>query len=100
MKIILQADDFGRSHEMNIAIDYAMKHHMVFSTSLLMGSQYTKEAIEMAFAGEYIKDVHCHLNLAACRSVGNHFVPLSDEYKQSRFCKNDEFANAAYYHAD
>lgn len=100
MKVILSADDFGRSHSMNIAIDYAMRNHMVCSTSLIMGSEFTNEAIDMAISGGYIQDVHCHLNLAACRKVGNHFVPLNDEYKQSRFCKNGEFDNYKYYHKD
>jgi len=100
MRIILSADDFGRSHEMNLAIDYAMKNKMVFSTALIMGSQFTQEAVDMAFEGGYIGDVHCHLNLASGINVGNHFVPLNDEYKKSRFCKDGEFANANYYRAD
>ena len=82
MKIILSADDFGRSHEMNLAIDYTMRNRIVYSTSLLMGSQFTEEAAKMAFEGGYVHNVHCHLNLATCTSVGNHFVPLNEEYKK------------------
>ncbi len=100
MKIILSADDFGRSHEMNMAIDYAMRNHMVCSTALLMGSEFTEEAVGLAFAGGYIQNVHCHLNLAPCRRVGNHFIPLNDAYKKSRFCRDGEFASTKYYHAD
>ena len=100
MKIILSGDDFGRSHEMNLAIDYAMRNGLICSTALLMGSEYTNEAVELAFSGEYVHNVHCHLNLAACISVGNHFVPLNEEYKKSRFCKNGEFANVRYYKPD
>lgn len=100
MKIILSADDFGRSHEMNLAINYAMRNEIVYSTSLLMGSQFTEEAAEMALEGEYVHNVHCHLNLAACTNVGNHFVPLNDEYKKSRFCKDGEFLNAWYGKVD
>ena len=100
MKVILSADDFGRSHEMNLAIDYAMRNKMVYSTALIMGSEYTQEAVDMAIAGGYIGDVHCHLNLAACVKVGNHFVPLSEAYKKGRFCKDGEFANVQYYRAD
>ena len=100
MKIILSGDDFGRSHEMNLAIDHAMRHGMICSTALIMGSEFTEEAVEMARQGGYIQNVHCHLNLAACRSVGNHFVPLNEDYKKSRFCKNGEFASAWYYKPD
>ena len=100
MKIILSADDFGRSHEMNLAIDYTMRNRIVYSTSLLMGSQFTEEAAKMAFEGGYVHNVHCHLNLAACTSVGNHFVPLNEEYKKSRFCKDGKFLSTRYYKAD
>lgn len=100
MKMILSADDFGRSHEMNLAIDYAIKNNMVLSAALLMGSEYTEEAVRMAVAGGYIRDVHCHLNLAACRKAGNHFVPLNEAYKKSRFCRDGEFASAKYYRPD
>lgn len=100
MKIILSADDFGRSHEMNMAIDYAMRNQMVCSAALIMGSEFTDEAVGLALEGGYIGDVHCHLNLSACRSVGNHFVPLNDAFKKSRFCKDGEFSNARYYRAD
>ena len=100
MKVILSADDFGRSHSMNLAIDYAMRNRLACSTALLMGSDYTNEAVELALDGGYIQQVHCHLNLASCRSVGNHFVPLNEAYKKSRFCKGGEFASASYYHAD
>ncbi len=101
MIVILSADDFGRSHSMNLAIDYAMRNHLVFSTALLMGSEFTSEAVEMAFDGNYISDVHCHLNLATCKSMGNHFVPLNENYKKSRFCTEDgEFKSIQYYRLD
>ena len=100
MKIILSADDFGRSHEMNLAIDYAMRNRLVCSTALLMGSEYTEEAVGMAFDGGYIGDVHCHLNLNSCLRAGNHFVPLNEAYKQSRFCRDGEFADVRYYRPD
>ena len=100
MKIILQADDFGRSHEMNTAIDYSMQNGLAWSTALLMGSEFTQEAIDMAEKGNYLQHVHCHLNLSACRSVGNHFVPLNENYKKSRFCKDGEFKTYKYYKID
>ena len=50
-KIILSADDFGRSHERNLAIDYAMKHGLIKSAALIMGSEFTDEAINFAAGG-------------------------------------------------
>ena len=100
MKIILSADDFGSTHEMNLATDYAMRNHLVCSTAVIMGSEFTKEAIELARKGQYLENVHCHLNLSACRSTGKHFVPLTEAYKNSIFCKDGEFARYKYYKAD
>lgn len=91
MKIILSADDFGSTHEMNLATDYAMRNHLVCSTALIMGSAFTNEAIELARKGQYLENVHCHLNLSACRSTGKHFVPLNETYKNSKYCKDGEF---------
>lgn len=82
---------------MNLATDYAMRNHLVCSTALIMGSEFTKEAIELADKGHYLDHVHCHLNLCACRGVGNHFVPLNEEFKKSSFCKNGEFVKYDYW---
>lgn len=91
MKIILSADDFGSTHEMNLATDYAMRNHLVCSTALIMGSAFTNEAIELARNGHYLENVHCHLNLSASRSTGKHFVPLNEAYRKSKYCKDGEF---------
>lgn len=100
MKIILSADDFGSTHEMNLATDYAMRNHLVCSTALIMGSAFTKEAIELASDGQYLENVHCHLNLSACRSTGKHFVPLNETYQNSKYCKDGEFLKYKFNPAD
>lgn len=46
--------------------------------------------------GGYIKDIHCHLNLASGIDNGNHFLPLSDEYKNSIFCSSGEFTSKCH----
>lgn len=88
-RVILSADDFGKSHDRNQAIDYAMKHNLVKSAALIMGSEFTDDAIGFAHRGGYIENIHCHLNLTS--DVDNNFVPLSDEYKKSKFCVNGQF---------
>lgn len=57
-----------------------------------MGSEFTHEAINFARTGGYLNNIHCHLNLASEIGAGNHFLPLSEQYKNSRFCKDGEFA--------
>lgn len=88
-KIILSADDFGKSHERNRAIDHAFKNGLISSAALIMGSEYTYEAIEMAYNGGYIKNVHLHLNLLS--DDDNHFKPLSKAFINSKFCVNGGF---------
>lgn len=84
--IYLQADDFGRQHSMNCAIDYAIKNGLACSASLIMGSEFTEEAVDMAFSGGYIDKIHCHLNLATRPKVGNRFFALNEDFKKSVFC--------------
>lgn len=49
--IILSADDFGRSHERNMAIDYAFKNGLIKSAALLVNSDFLDEAVKMAHEG-------------------------------------------------
>lgn len=95
-KVILSADDFGRSHDRNLAIDYAMRHALIRSTGLIVGSQFTDEAISLAIKGGYINNVHCHLNLSPGIKAGNHFFPISDQYKESKFSVDGEFCIKPY----
>lgn len=50
-KIILSADDFGRSHERNLAIDTAFKNGFIKSAALLVNSEFSEEAAKMAHEG-------------------------------------------------
>lgn len=54
-RVILSADDFGRTHERNLAIDFAMKHGLIKSAALIMGSEFTDEAIAFARWGGTLK---------------------------------------------
>ena len=91
MKIILSADDFAKTHERNIAIDQAIKGGMIKSVALIMGSEFTDEAIELAIGGGYIKEVHCHLNIVSASDVDTKFLPLSTEYIHSKFGRLGSF---------
>lgn len=90
-KIILSADDFGRSHERNLAIDYAFKNGLIKSAALLVNSDFSDEAARMAHEGGYINNLHCHLNLASGEISGN-AKPLDSEFTRcSDFCENGAF---------
>lgn len=96
-KIILSADDFGRSHERNLAIDYAFKNGLIKSAALLVNSDFSDEAAKMARGGGYINLVHCHLNLVSGAMSGNAH-PLNSEFLTcSAFCENGEFKQKGAY---
>lgn len=91
MKIIISADDFGRSHERNLAIDDAFKSGWIKSAGLLVNAKYTAEAVAMAKEGGYLNHVHCHFNIEGGDICG-FAKPLSEKMKRSTsFCLNGEF---------
>jgi predicted glycoside hydrolase/deacetylase ChbG (UPF0249 family) len=44
-QVFLSADDFGRSHERNLAIDDAFKKGLIRSTGLIVTGQYLQDAV-------------------------------------------------------
>ena len=102
-RIIVCADDFGRSAERNRAIDDAMRSGLIRCAGLMMSSDYTEDALDYAFRGGYINNIHCHLNLSSGLDLGNHFLPLDESFKKNRLlCTNGEFTkknldNPFYY---
>ena len=55
LKLIINADDFGKSLEQNEAIDEAYKHGFVRSIGLIVTEQYMQDAIIKACRGVYKK---------------------------------------------
>ena len=93
IKVIINADDFGRSVERNKAIDDAFKQGLIRSAGLIVTGKYLHDAIEHISKGEYIKDVHLHFNLSTSLRDGDpEDVPLTDAMKRnSFFCKDGRF---------
>ena len=48
MKIILNADDFGMTHEANLGIEKAMQEGYCSQTSVVANTNYFDEAVEIA----------------------------------------------------
>lgn len=63
LKVIINADDFGKTLEQNEAIDEAYKQGFVSSIGLIVTEQYLQDAIVKAQKGGYIKNLHLHFNL-------------------------------------
>ncbi|MBR4560702.1 MAG: ChbG/HpnK family deacetylase, partial [Bacteroidales bacterium] len=91
MKIIVCADDFGRSQERNKAIDEAFRLGLIKSAGLLVNAKYTQEAVDLALAGGYIQHLHPHFNIVS-GDLSGFSHPLSKKMlKNKAFCNNGDF---------
>lgn len=61
-KIIINADDFGISHGVNLAICCGHRHGLINSASLMVNQKYAKEAVAMALKMPNLS-IGLHLNL-------------------------------------
>ncbi|WP_317313569.1 ChbG/HpnK family deacetylase [Absicoccus porci] len=63
MRIILNADDFGKTHESNLGVTYAMQYGFCSQTSVMVNSNYLDEAIDLAQKYDFMDKVGLHINL-------------------------------------
>lgn len=62
-RLIINADDFGKSQSINRAIDECMKKKYISSTTLMVNMPCAEGAVQLAFDGGYADKVGLHLNL-------------------------------------
>ena len=81
MKLIMNADDFGLTTEVNRAIIKCMEHGVVKATTLMVNQPGTADAINLIKQGKVCGDVGLHLTLTSGRPIlPAHAVPdLVDE---------------------
>lgn len=79
--IIINADDFGLSKEVNLAIIKLLKANKIQRTTLMVNMPYALDAYEMAKEFGLLDKVGLHINLTDG-------VPLSKSIKSTRFCQN------------
>lgn len=91
MKAIINADDFGKSHEVNIAIYQCFKKRLINRTTLMVNMPFTDEAVEIAKKGGFFDKVGLHANLIEGE-------PLTKECKESNLCGSDGMLTGAYHH--
>lgn len=85
MKIIVNADDFGLSHEANLGIQRAMKKGICTQTSIVTNSNYFDEAVAIAKEDGFMDKVGLHINLFEG-------TPLSGKIKKLKhYCYYDSF---------
>lgn len=63
MKIILNADDFGMTHEANLGVKKAMEEGYCSQTSIVVNTNYFDEAAEIAHKYGFTGKIGLHINL-------------------------------------
>ena len=97
MKLILNADDFGKSPERNQAIHDCFLKRLITAAGVIVTGRYLNDAIQLAKDGGYIDKLHIHFNLSTnLQHEGSDDVPLTEGIKaDSFFCKNGIFVERA-----
>lgn len=85
LTIIVNADDFGISPDVNKAIVTCFEEGLISSTSIMANMPAFDEACDLAFRGSLEKEIGIHLNLTEG-------TPLTDSMKANRnFCNDDGY---------
>ena len=93
LRVILNADDFGKSPERNRAIDDAFKQGLIKSAGLIVTGCNLQNAIDLANDGGYMNKLHLHFNLSAnLMQEKSEDTPLTDNMKKDPFfCTDGKF---------
>jgi len=93
LSLIVNADDFGKSMEVNKAITECFNRGYINRTTIMVNMPYAVEAFEMAEKNGFIDKVGLHINLTEGR-------PLTTGISQNPyFCDEERNFNAAFYHS-
>lgn len=92
-KIIINADDFGKSHERNRAIDDSFRQGLIKSAGLIVTGKHLQNAIDLINKGGYVENIHLHFNVSTNllhEDPGD--FPLTEAMKKdSLFCEKGTF---------
>ncbi len=93
VRLIINADDFGKSIERNRAIDDSFKQGLIRSAGLIVTGKHLNEAIDYMNEGGYVENIHLHFNLSAnLLHEDSEDTPLTEVMrKDSFFCKDGKF---------
>ena len=93
VKIILNADDFGKSLGRNRAVDDSFKQGLIRSAGLIVTGKHLQEAVDYMIKGGYMNNTHLHVNLSTnLLHEDPDDIPLTVAMrKDSFFCKDGKF---------
>ena len=92
-KIILNADDFGKSPERNRAIDDAFRQGLICSAGLIVTGRFLQDAVDYANDTGFLSHLHLHINLSTnLLYEKSNDIPLTEVMRKDPFfCKNGKF---------
>lgn len=92
MKIIINADDFGLSHEVNLAIVEAFEKGLITNTTIMVNMPGFEEAIELSKRHGFFDKVGIHFNLFEG-------VPLTERIKHCYlFMEDGQMTSRIFFH--
>lgn len=93
VKIILNADDFGKSTGRNRAVDDSFKQGLIRSAGLIVTGKHLLEAVDFMNKGGYVENIHLHVNLSTnLLHEDPDDIPFTEAMKRdSFFCKDSKF---------
>lgn len=90
MKIIINADDFGKTQSINKAICYCFEKGFITNTTLMVNMPFADEAVRLAKENGFWDKVGIHLNLTEG-------IPLNKELQNSKlFCDENGVFKGTY----
>lgn len=78
MKVVVNADDFGYSQKVNLAISQAFRQKLISQTSILVNSEGFNDALALSENGKFKEYVGLHLNL----TEGKPLTDIMSNYKK------------------
>lgn len=88
MRLIINADDFGISENVNHAIDYCFNNSFIQRTTIMVNMDSSDSAVVLAKEHGYADKVGLHLNLVEG-------TPFTEPVKNTIFCTNGMFNGRA-----
>ena len=84
--VIINADDFGISQEVNEAIVKCFKEGIISSTTIIMNMPFTKDAVQLAFEHGFTDSIGLHFNIIEG-------TPLTEKIQKcNSICKDGKFS--------
>lgn len=90
--LLINADDFGISQNVNEAIKYCFLKKLIDRTTLMVNMDFCDDAVKLAQENDFYDCVGLHLNLVEG-------VPLTEDIKHTPICTNGVFDEKFFKHS-